>query len=172
MRNMAIVTAAALVLAACSRPDTGSADAADAGAAAPAEAAEAGEIVAVSQLPTMRPGRWRTEKVERDTDAAGETRETGEDCVTADAVGSLKAMAAGTPSCRRDLRRVRDGYVVRTACEENGVATRGLLRVTGDFQTRVVTDLDTTVQTPGQPPTRWTIHMDSRWVGACSAEGE
>lgn len=152
LRGPALALLACASLAACSRG-------ADTTPAPPPVA-----VTAEMEGPrTLKPGLWAFV-----IDSHGSKQESRQ-CIGEGFDPGAEAAAKSNPCGKPTMTRTADGFALSQACARNKITYSLTGVVSGDFTTRVVTDLDLTLQAYGQ---RQRLHMRSEgtYVGPCPPE--
>jgi len=151
MRSLAVTALAALSLTACARKD-------DKAAAPPAA-----QPVPVEGPTTLKPGLWRF--VIESPAGKQENRQVVGDNFDPGAEAAAKSSPCGKPS----MTRTADGFALSHSCTRDKITYSLAGSVTGDFTSRVVTDLEMTLEAYGQ---RQRLHLRSEGIyeGPCPAE--
>ncbi|WP_342250342.1 DUF3617 domain-containing protein [Sphingomonas sp. OTU376] len=152
-----------LLLSACgSKPDTGMHNRQNA-------AADTGGV-AVSALPKLRPGLWRTRMIEGNlADDPPEDR-----CVGPADTDLLGSLAGGRESqcSKRQISRLGDGYAFDIACSSKYVNSTVKGNFRGDFARHVTGELALGLAAPGQRAETKQYRYESRYVGTCTPDEE
>lgn len=152
-----------LGLAACSNDKADPKMKVDGEAAAPAAGAEAGS------LEGPKPGKWRI-ATQLEGVPGGATVPPTEVCVT-EAVLEAPSAAntpAGADCTVTPYTREGNAMVASSACTIQGIKTTSNVRVTGDFSSRYVTEVTTTMDpapAPGMGNTKMTLTAER--IGDC-----
>lgn len=148
------VSAAALILTACSQ-----------GAEAPSEAAPAADKasgsapISLTDIPKPRPGVWKTT-----TRANGGEAEVTTQCIGADETFDLGQKQEG---CEPILTRRANGFNMTAQCTTGGMTGGSSVTMTGDFQKRVNVDMRISVRTPDGQTHESNMTGESVWQGPC-----
>ncbi len=132
------------------------------------EAKVATSGVAVSNLPKLRAGLWRTKMIE------GELAddEPEERCVGPEDTDLLGSLAGGKDSqcSKRQIYRLIDGYAFDIACasEYANATVKGNFR--GDFANHVAGELVLGLAPPGEKIETKRYRYESRYVGTCTPD--
>jgi hypothetical protein len=148
------------LVAACGKPGG------TAGASAAAPMAGAGPTsgpntaVTFADLPHPRAGLWQTT-----TDDGDGHPDTSSACLSG-AAPTVAKMPAGCdqPSIKRTFT---GSIVVDATCKTAQFSMTAHSVSTGDFQSHVTTESESTMTMAGQPPRTSKLHIDAHWVGPC-----
>lgn len=146
------------LVAACG--SSGGNTAAGASHAGAASTPAGGTPLAYADLPRPRAGLWQTV-----TDNGDGHPDTSTSCLS----GRAPAVANMPVGCAQPIikRTFTGAIVIDASCETAHFRMTGHTVSTGDFQSHVSTDSETTMIIGNQPPRTSRIHIDSRWVGPC-----
>jgi hypothetical protein len=148
------------LLAACGPKGGGAATAQAGGAAAPA-ASGPDVVIGQADLPHPRPGLWQNV-----IDSGDGHPETITSCLSGRTVDFRTPKNCAKVSFRRTIL---GAIVADMDCGTGQFHFTSHTVATGDFQSAMSSDGETTMQAPGQPPRTIKMHTEARWVGACPA---
>ncbi|MCE4225889.1 DUF3617 family protein [Methylobacterium sp. C25] len=135
-----------------------------------AAALAAGSSLAASAetLPTRKAGLWEM----KGTNGEGAPTTTRQ-CIDAATDQQMQGMTdkMGVECSKKQLTKTANGYVNETACKMGTISMEGKSVMTGDFNSAVRIETDSTVTgIPGTagPKTTHSI-LETRWIGPCEA---
>ncbi len=150
-------------VAACSRTDDRTGDAASA-SSAPGPASQPQDAAPAAGGPrTLKPGAWKT--VTRTPTGEESTVQCVGEAYDPGAEAARKATPCGQPT----LTRTADGFRLDQVCEKDGVTYDLAGAVSGDFTTTATTDLQLTLSALGRKQTM-RMRAVSTYQGPCDAK--
>ena len=143
----------ALTLAACGQGGDPAGGEPEAKAEAPAATASATAV----DLKAPKAGKWRMTSTMDGGPGANMAMPVVEVCLTgADFSSIQRGSTSAEAQCdEMSVRREGDAIVTHARCVERGVTSTIENRITGDMETRYVTDMSVTSQPGTGPPIRW-----------------
>jgi hypothetical protein len=154
------------LIAACGQKGgnaTASAGGTSSGGGAPAAATSGADTtLTMADLPHPKAGLWETTIT--DTDLPKPSTDTN--CLSGQAP-SMTKMPEGCADL--SIKRTFTGQIVIDAnCKTPQFTMVAHSVSTGDFQTHMSTDSESTMTMQGQPPRMSKMHIDAHWVGPCA----
>lgn len=159
---------ALLTLLATSVALIGCSDTGEAGKAPPAVAAK----LTPADLPKLKPGRWSTRAIAvagAKADREGVSQEAEVRCV-GPGTTILDTLRTDTSSCGRfALAWDGGGYSIKAQCASEGLKSSVKGRFSGDFDSKVMSDITLGMAPADEPMTTMQLRLESRYLGPCSA---
>lgn len=159
MRNLIIISASVLALAACGKGE----QTADEGAAAQTEVASSEMPQLIGRNLKVKPGLWESEVKD------GEEVTRSQYCVGADGIPLSESGGEESSTCKPDIKTSPGQVTMISDCTQSGVNVKMEMRYRTS-QTKTDGDLTMTVTTPDGKTDSSTMAMTGRWIGACPAD--
>lgn len=160
MRNLIIISASVLAVAACGESEE----------AAKGSDEATGAQVASSEMPELvgrnlkvKPGLWESEVKD------GEEVTRSQYCVGADGIPLSESGGEESSNCKPDIKTSPGQVTMISDCTQSGVNVKMQMRYRTS-PTKTDGDLTMTVTTPDGKTDSSTMAMTSRWIGACPAD--